>query len=264
MRRGAWLLGLLALIAPACTDDGGLGVADVPTPSMIPGTPVVYVAVGASETAGVGTFDPFRNAWPRVLWRGTLPSGSTLFDLGVAGSLASQAMVDQVPEAVRLRPDLASVWLNVNDLIREVGAKDYGRTLRDIVHALRGQGQTTVLVANTPHVELLPAYLACRSANGLYSAPLGNVVQCPPELLGRVPGPARVRSTVDAYNRATARVVETEGAVLVDLHALGPVPTEHPEYIADDGFHPSNEGAEVVAELFGQAWATTQAGAGVG
>ncbi|MEO8292226.1 MAG: GDSL-type esterase/lipase family protein [Actinomycetota bacterium] len=260
MRRSVCVLALAALLGGGCTGKGAPLDRIVATPTKIPGVAVVYAALGASETAGVGTFDPLRNAWPRVLWRGTLPSGSTLFDLGVPGTLASQALVDQVPQAVELQPDLATVWLNVNDLIRGVPAAAYGRTLGRIVHALRGDGRTTVLVANTPHVELLPAYFACRSINGLYTAPRGNVVQCPPELLGALPAPARVERMVDAYNEVISRVVRTEGALLVDLHGLGPVPTDHPEYIADDGFHPSNEGAAEVATLFGEAWTQSRPG----
>ena len=71
-----------------------------------------------------------------------------------------------------------------------------------------------------------------------------------------------MRAAVDAYNRVTAHVVRTEGAVLVDLHALGSLPTERPETIAEDGFHPSNQGAKVVAELFGQVWTGAKTDAG--
>lgn len=244
----------LLLVVTSCTGASSGRSAAVPTPSHVPGSPVTYAAIGASETTGVGTFDPLRNAWPRVLWRQTLPAGSTLLDLGVSGTLASQALIDQVPEAVALHPDLATVWLNVNDLIHGVAPKRFGRTLDGIVHRLLAGGSTTVLVANVPHVESLPIYLACVSPNGLFTAPLGNVVQCPPELVGLVPGPSEVRATVAAYNRATARVVRAEGAVLVDLHGLGPLPAERPETIAEDGFHPSNEGAKVVAAIFGRAW----------
>ncbi len=260
MSRFVGAAALVTLLFASCTGHAAPPGAAVPTTSKIPGIPVVYAAIGASETAGVGTFDPLRNAWPRVLWRGTLPSGSTLFDLGVPGTLASQALADQVPEATGLHPDLATVWLNVNDLIAGVRPAAYARTMRGIVHGLRDGGRTTVLVANTPHLELLPAFLACGETNGLYTAPRGNVVQCPPALLGSLPGPGRVQRMVDAYNAVISRVVRTEGAVLVDLHGLGSVPTEHPEYIADDGFHPSNEGAVEVAKLFGQAWTQSRTG----
>ncbi|MEO8425155.1 MAG: SGNH/GDSL hydrolase family protein [Actinomycetota bacterium] len=210
--------------------------------------PIVYVAVGASETAGVGTNDPFRDAWPKVFWR-ILPPGSVMFDFGVSGSTAREALADQVGQAVAQAPDLATVWLNVNDLIAGMSANRYGRILQQIVQALRRGGETTVLVANTPRLDGLPVYFACRSSNGLYTTPLGNVVQCPPGIPS-FPPPRAIRNVVDAFNREIQRVVTMEGALLVDLNALGDVPRDHPEYVSDDGFHPSSEGAAVVAAAF--------------
>ncbi len=251
--------GLMLFAAASC-----MGASDVrpATPSHVPGTPVVYTAIGASETAGVGTKDPLRDAWPRVLWRRTLPAGSTLYSLGVPGSLASDALVDQVPQAVRMAPDVATVWLNVNDLIRGVPAVEFGRTLREIVRRLRGDGSTTVLVANVPHVEELPVYRACASPSGSFIAPSGDAVRCPSVAVGPAPDREEVRDEVAAYNRVTAEVVRAEGAVLVDLHRLAPRPAERPELIAEDGFHPSTQGAEAVAGLFGEALADAQAAAG--
>ncbi len=65
-----------------------------------------------------------------------------------------------------------------------------------------------------------------------------------------MPPPRAIRNVVDAFNREIQRVVTMEGALLVDLNALGDVPRDHPEYVSDDGFHPSSEGAAVVAAAF--------------
>lgn len=247
----SFVVAVVSMVAVACTGSGPHPVAPSGGPEER-ARPVTYAAVGASETAGVGTDDPIEDAWPRVLWR-TLPPGSALYDFGVGGSTAEQALQEQAGAATAVHADVASVWLNVNDLLRGVPAKRYGRYLRDIVHELRSGGETAVLVANTPRLDTLPAYLACRSANGLHVAPLGDVVQCPEDLLHAVPPPAAVREAVDAYNRQIERVATLEGAILVDLHALGDVPTEHPEWVSDDGFHPSTEGATAVAAAFERA-----------
>lgn len=248
MRRSVLLVAALA--AAACTGrhptvDDRVSPAD---------RPVVYVAIGASETAGVGTDDPVEDAWPRVLWRG-FPPGSALYDFGVGGSTADQALHEQVSAATAVGADVATVWLNVNDLLHGVPAGRFGRSLGTIVHSLRGDGSTTVLLANTPRLDTLPVYLACRSRNGLYVAPLGDVVQCPADLLHAVPPPSAVRAAVGAYNRQIERIVRAEGAILVDLHALGDVPGEHPEWVSDDGFHPSTAGAVAVAAAFERALA---------
>lgn len=218
---------------------------------------VVYAAVGASETVGIGTDDPFEDAWPRVLWR-KLPVGSVLYDFGVSGSTAPQALREQAGPARAVEADIATVWLNVNDLLGGVAPERYGRALSAIVHRLRRGGLTTVLVANTPRLDTLPLYLACRSENHIHVAPLGNVVLCRQDTPIDAPPPASVRAAVDAYNRQIRRVVRQEGAVLVDLFALGDIPNLHPEYVSRDGFHPSTEGAEAVAGVFERALAAAE------
>lgn len=210
----------------------------------------MYVAVGASETIGAGIEDDplrLRDAWPQLFFNAALPRASTYYNLGVGGTTTGEALVDQVPEALSLDPTVVTVWLNVDDLVHGVNAAAFETNLGRAVHQLRRGGKTTVLVANTPWLDRLPAYLACRP-----SAPGG--VGC---LLGpqaSLPDAATVNALVDAYNAATARIVARERAVLVDLHAQGEVADPHPEWIAADGFHPSPLGHAQVARLFVAAY----------
>lgn len=251
-RRPVALAVAITILGAACTGaDPGQRTTRQPRAAE---RPIVYAAVGASETAGIGTDDPFEDAWPRVLWR-TLPTGSVLYDFGVGGSTTRQALREQTEVARAVDPDLATVWLNVNDLFSGIEPEPFGRKLRRIIHQLRRGGHTTVLVANTPRLDTLPLYLACRSDDGLNVAPLGNVVLCRRDTPFAAPPPGIVRAAVADYNRQIERVVRLEGAVLVDLFALGDVPNLHPDYVSPDGLHPSTEGAEAVAIAFGRALA---------
>jgi lysophospholipase L1-like esterase len=246
--RGALVVLAVAMSAAACTGAGADRSVDAGTSPGAP-RPVTYAAVGASETAGIGTEDPVEDAWPKVLWR-TLPAGSVLYDFGVPGSTARQALREQVGSAIEVGADIATVWLNVNDLLHGVPPERFGRQLDAVVHGLSRDGRTMVLVANTPRLNTLPVYLACRSTVGRYVTPAGVVVACPSDETIQTPPPTAVRAAVAAYNEEIDRVVREEGAVLVDLHALGDVPNEHPEYVSEDGFHPSTEGAATIADLF--------------
>src|SRR5438034_8871170 len=68
--------------------------APTPSPTATP-PPFRYVAIGASDTVGVGASDPRTGSWPaRIAAR--LPAGADYVNLGVSGSLASQAATDQV------------------------------------------------------------------------------------------------------------------------------------------------------------------------
>ena len=232
---------IAVILAASCSTNGPAIDRSAPP---VEGDPVIYVAIGASETAGVGTYDPFRQAWPKVLWREALPE-AVLYDLGRAGSTLSEALVEQSGEAAALQPDIVTVWLNVNDLVAQVPVATYERDLRAMLSGLREQG-ATVLVATTPRIDSLPIYLACRPD------PPPDAPACPVPGL-TLPTPDEVRVAVGSYNDAIDRVAAETGAIVVDLQVYGNAPIEHPEWIAEDGFHPSAEGAQAIARAFEQA-----------
>src|SRR5256884_1316769 len=144
------------LTLSACATTPVVGVLP---PASAP-APVVYTAIGASETYGIGATDRYRQAWPQVFYNDALPKSAVLHNFGIPGATTAQALRDEVPAAVAVHPTVVTVWLNVNDLIRGVSPQVYGEQLGRLVHALRRNGQTRVLVANTPDLGKLPAYQA--------------------------------------------------------------------------------------------------------
>jgi acyl-CoA thioesterase-1 len=202
-----------------------------------------YVAVGASETVGVGADRPALEAWPEVLRRQVLRPDMGYVNVGVSGTTVAQAVQSQLPRALAARPALATVWLNVNDIVRLVLVRRYEQDLRTIVRALRDLG-AEVLVANTPPVEDFPVVQAC-----LPNPPPG--LRCPLPI--RLPGPEPLIQFVEQYDAAVARVADDEGAVLVDLHSAAVTRRSGGlrSFFARDGFHPSTTGHEAIAEIFG-------------
>lgn len=254
MTRWLRIAGVLA-IAPFA----GCGSA---VPVLPPGPPpasaqqsLVYAAVGASETVGVGGgqgLEPARTAWPEVFYNDALSPATTFYNFGVAGATAADALADQVPRAVAVAPDVVTVWLNVNDILHGVPVATYRAQLDAVVDRLRRGGTATVLVATVPVLDSLPAYAKCRDQSSAQSAacPLGNL---------HVPAPAQLDALVDGYNAAIAAVAAARGAVVVDLHAEGDVATHHPDWISGDGFHPSEAGYAVIGGLFVAAYRAHQA-----
>jgi acyl-CoA thioesterase I len=202
-------------------------------------TGLVYVAVGASETVGIGADDPQRDAWPVVLHRTALRKAQFV-NLGVSGSTVGQAINEQLPAALAAEPDVATVWLAVNDLTHLVPVQAYEQQLMSLVHKLRRDGRTQVLVGNMPAVERLPAFRAC-----LPGAP-ADAMPCQ---LPVVPEVAEIRAIVTTYNAAIARVAKAEGATLVDL-SKG---RDLNKLTGTDGFHPSTAGHRLVAAQFARA-----------
>jgi lysophospholipase L1-like esterase len=236
----------------ACGGSTDRPPAAVPPASTATAPGVVYVAVGASETAGYGAADPARQAWPTVLHEKSLP-GARYVNLGIPGATAADALAKEVPAAVAAAPTVATVWLNVNDLVRQVPPSAYEYTLGRLVRQLRRGGQTKVLVANTPPVERMPSYLACRPSPPPGAPPCKAPVQMPP--------PEVIRAAVSDYNAAIDRVVRAEGAVLVDLHAAGQRAEgagDDAALFAADGFHPSTLGHRAVADVFASVLRSTE------
>jgi lysophospholipase L1-like esterase len=205
---------------------------------------VLYVAIGASETVGVGTADPLYQAWPEVLYRSALPESAVFVDLGIPGATVATALRREAPYARSLDPSVVTVWLNVNDLIAGVSPARFEREIQRLLALVRDHGATQVLVANTPPLDRLPDYPLCRKDPG----------RCP--LHQRVPPPAVLDQKVHAYNAAIARAASRTGSVLVDLHAAGERAIRdgtYPTLISGDGFHPDAAGYRVVAAAFARA-----------
>ena len=210
----------------------------------------VYAAIGASETYGIGAGDRYREAWPQVFYHDVLPPSAVLYNFGIPGATTAQALRDEVPAALAVRPTVVTVWLNVNDLIQGVAPPVYSGQLRQLIQALRRGGQARVLVANTPDLGQLPAYKAC----------LPNAPATGPDCLipnGLAPSPDQVAAAVDAYNAVIAQVVNDEGATLVDLHTGDALLAQHPEWISSDGFHPNGLGYAAIARVFENAYRPT-------
>lgn len=233
----------VALVS-ACTTSGSAG-AEPSKPSPNQPALIVYAAIGASESVGVGAVDPARDAWPQLLFRTSLPESAVFYNFGIPGATTAQALSDELPRALLVQPTLVTVWLNVNDIIGGVSAEQYQGELDQLVHSLRRGGAARVLVANSPYLDRLPVYLDCRAGNPPAS------VACPPGLA--TTPPSVLNAIVDAYDASATQVAQKEGAILVDLHAQGEVPDQHPDWVSGDGFHPSTAGYAAIAGVFALA-----------
>lgn len=194
-----------------------------PTPTAL----IRYVAIGASDTVGVGSADPARGSWPALL-AALLPAGSTYVNLGVSGTLTPRAQTEQLPAAVRERPTLVTIWLAVNDLNAPVPVNAYTASLSAIVDTLVRDPPAVVFVGNVPDLRAVPAYAGSDQV----------------ALLARV----------TAYNAAIALVAGKHPGrvVVVDLFT-GSAELTTNITVSQDGFHPSDEGYVLIATRFAEA-----------
>ena len=216
---------------PAFTAAATVAATPTPTPtaspSAAPSSAVRYVAIGASDTVGVGATDPTTGSWPARI-AALLPPGSAYVNLGVSGSIAVQAKDQQLPGAIAQRPSVVSVWLAVNDMNATIHPASYREALAAIVDGLVARTDAKIFVGNVPDVRGVPAYRDV-DKNALLAQ-------------------------ITAYNDVIAAVVKTApGRVfLVDLFT-GSGPLVSTITVSGDGFHPSDEGYKLIADRFAVA-----------
>ncbi len=187
-----------------------------------------YVAIGASDSVGVGASDPAKGSWPALI-ASHLPAGSPPYtNLGVSGSLALQAVTQQLPGAIAQRPNVVSVWLAVNDLNATIEPASFADSLRQIVDGLVQKTGATIFVGNVPDLRAVPVYAGADKAR-LFAG-----IQAYNEVIAAIAAryPARVR-VVDLF---------TGSAALVSTGT-----------VSQDGFHPSDEGYQLIADRFASA-----------
>jgi lysophospholipase L1-like esterase len=189
---------------------------------------VRYVAIGASDTVGVGASDPAKGSWPALV-ASRLPAGSPPYtNLGVSGSLTLQAVTQQLPGAIAQKPDVVSVWLAVNDLNATIEPASFADALGRIVDGLLEKTTATVFVGTVPDLRAVPVYASVDKA--------------------------RLLAGIQAYNDAIAAIAaRTPGRVkVVDLFT-GSAALVSTGTVSPDGFHPSDEGYQLIADRFASA-----------
>ena len=188
---------------------------------------LVYVAIGASDTFGLGADDPYTQNWASDL-AVELGHRFRLVNLGIPDVLMHNALGLELPVALDAHPNLVTIWLGVNDIADNVPVSSYARDLdRLLSHLQAGMPHVRIAIANIPDITLLPYF--------------------------RSYDPQILHTRIFNYNVVIAANVERHHIVLVDLSGYNTVIKNHPEYISSDGLHPNDLGYLQLAEVFYQA-----------
>jgi lysophospholipase L1-like esterase len=209
------------------TDSPSTAAPTVPATAS-PSAGIRYVAIGASDSVGVGASDPARGSWPALI-ASRLPAGSPPYtNLGVSGSLALQAVTQQLPGAIAQKPNLVSVWLGVNDLNATIEPASFAESLGKVVDGLAQKTSATIFVGNVPDLRAVPAYADVDKT--------------------------RLLAGIQGYNDVIAAIAARNAGrvVVVDLFT-GSAAFVSAATVSQDGFHPSDEGYQLIADRFAGA-----------
>jgi lysophospholipase L1-like esterase len=192
--------------------------------NQVTSSQITYVAIGASDTFGIGTSDPYMENWPTDL-ADKLSQKVHLINLGIPGITLHDALNLELPIALDSHPELITIWLGVNDITNSIPVNSYSHDLDFMLTHLESQAPSAhILIANIPDLTLLP-YFASYNQQGLHRI-------------------------IDDYNSTIAQEAHQHHAILVNLSQQNYNLRDHPEYISNDGLHPTDLGYLQIAELF--------------
>jgi acyl-CoA thioesterase-1 len=183
-----------------------------------------YLALGGSDAIGVGAIPPTEGYV--FLIEDELEDRADdvqLVNLGVPrGDVAAIERVLEGFLATGEEPDLVTLWVGPNDVIRGDDPEDFEGDLEDILEQLREETDAVVVMANIPELTDLPRFR-------------------------EEPDPDVTEDRVEAFNEAIERQAERFDVPIVDLHEED----VEDDLVSDlDGFHPNNEGHRRIAEEF--------------
>ena len=143
---------------PALDIAGTFGPPDAPKVNL--------VVLGDSTSAGVGAGSP-EGSFPVALAERLAASGRrvTLRGLGVSGARVQDVLRDQVPQALRLEPDLILVAIGANDVTHLTPLSDIESGIAAIVEKLSATG-APVVVAGAPDMRAAAFYEPLRTLAG--------------------------------------------------------------------------------------------------
>ena len=189
------------------------------------GAAVTYVALGDSTVYGMGASSREKNYVSRlhVRLRSVYPQAQ-MTNLGVSGATSADVMRDQLQRAVALHPDLVTLSIGPNDITQGRDVQQFERNIETIFDTLSRDTRAVVVANLMPDMAVAP----------------------------RFKGPEKTavgRQTI-LFNEALERKGRQYGVEIVDLYAPSQqeVPN-HPELVASDDYHPSDEGYARWAEL---------------
>jgi lysophospholipase L1-like esterase len=171
-----------------------------------------YVALGDSYT--IGTAIDADGRWPNQL-AGRLPTLELVANLGVNGFTSRDVIERELPQVGRLRPEVLSLLIGVNDVVQRVPEATYRANVAVILDAIvLHVGAAHAFVVTTPDYTVTPS-----------GAAFGD--------------PAQQSAGIRANNAILTESATARSIVVVDILDLSLRAASDRSLVADDGLHPS-------------------------
>ena len=172
-----------------------------------------FVALGDSYT--IGTSVGAEERWPNQLVA-RLPAMDLVGNLGVNGYTSADLLTEELPLLDRLRPELVSVLIGVNDVVQGVTDSQYAGNLAVILEELL--------------TRLPPQRILCIATPDYTVTPMGSAFG----------DPSSQSDAILRFNAILREASEQRGIRFVpDVFEISQEARHDPAQVADDGLHPS-------------------------
>ena len=189
-----------------------------------------YLALGDSYTIGTGASSP-AHSWPAIIAARLAEQTGGQVELtnpAINGFTTLDLIDDELPQVQRLKPDLVTILIGVNDLVRERSAGDYRASLVKIYSEVEKEKAPDgrVFAVSIPNWSVVPA-----------AREYGD-----PEQIGEL---------TDTFNDVAREEASARGFGWVDITAASLSGLGTPGWIASDGLHPGDPQYAAWAEVIG-------------
>jgi len=190
--------------------------------------PIRYVALGDSYTIGTGASSS-AHSWPSIIAARLAEQTGKQVELinpAINGYTTKDLIDDELPQVRRLRPDLVTILIGVNDLVRERTPADYGALLEMIYDEVAREKASAgrVFAVSIPNWSVVPA-----------AREYGD--------------PEHIRELTDMFNDVAREKAAARGFGWVDITAASLSGLGTPGWIASDGLHPGDPQYAAWAEV---------------
>ena len=187
-----------------------------------------YLALGDSYTIGTGASSS-AHSWPSIIaerLRNQTGQKVELTNPAVNGFTTLDLIREELPEVRRLKPDLVTILIGVNDLVRERTPADYRASLVRIYDEVKKESAPDgrVFAVSIPNWSVVPA-----------AREYGD--------------PEQIRHLTDTFNDIAQEEAVERGFGWIDITAASLSGLGTPDWIASDGLHPGDNQYAAWAEV---------------
>jgi acyl-CoA thioesterase I len=187
-----------------------------------------YLALGDSYTIGTGASSP-AHSWPSIIGERLRQQTGQKVELtnpAVNGFTTLDLIRKELPEVRRLKPDLVTILIGVNDLVQDRTPDVYRSWVARIYDEVKKEKAPDgrVFAVSIPNWSVVPA-----------AREYGD--------------PERIRDLTDTFNDIAREEATTRGFGWIDITAASLSGLGTPDWIASDGLHPGDNQYAAWAEV---------------